>query len=127
MCIRDRHSSGASVKSKQREKLIELQGADGNGGRQQSCVETLQTARYRYITVSYTHLPSLNLLEKVGFIKDGVLRKRRIDKNKMCIRDRYTMDLTMRSIHQRWHSTLPDLCVSKRLWQRPHLYYLSLS
>lgn len=43
------HSSGASVKSKQREKLIELQGADGNGGRQQSCVETLQTARYRYI------------------------------------------------------------------------------
>ena len=22
----------------------------------------------------------------------------------------------MRSIHQRWHSTLPDLCVSKRLW-----------
>ena len=25
--------------------------------------------------------PSLNLLEKVGFIKDGVLRKRRIDKN----------------------------------------------
>lgn len=41
--------SGQSVKTQQRSKLTELQGADGNGGKQQSCVENLQSARYRYL------------------------------------------------------------------------------
>lgn len=38
--------------------------------------------------------PSLNLLEKVGFIKDGVLRKRRIDKNTGEYRDLVVYSIT---------------------------------
>ena len=38
--------------------------------------------------------PSLNLLEKVGFIKDGVLRKRRIDKNTRESRDLVVYSIT---------------------------------
>ena len=37
---------------------------------------------------------SLNLLEKVGFIKDGVLRKRRIDKNTGEYRDLVVYSIT---------------------------------
>ena len=39
----------------------------------------------------------------------------------------YTMDLTMRSTLLKWHSTSLDLWHSKRLWQKLHQYYLSLS
>ena len=33
----------------------------------------------------------------------------------------------MKSILPRWHSILPDLCVSRKLWLRQLQYYLSLS
>ena len=39
--------------------------------------------------------PSLNMLEKVGFIKDGVLRKRRIEKNTGEYRDLVVYSITM--------------------------------
>ena len=39
----------------------------------------------------------------------------------------YMTDLTMKSILPRWHSILPDLCVSRKLWLRQLQYYLSLS
>ena len=44
-----KNASGQSVKNKQRQELISLQGADGAGGMQQACVETLQAARYKYL------------------------------------------------------------------------------
>ena len=44
-----KNASGQSVKNKQRQKLVSLQGADGNGGMQQACVESLQAARYKYL------------------------------------------------------------------------------
>ena len=44
-----KNASGQSVKNKQRQELISLQGADGAGGVQQACVETLQAARYKYL------------------------------------------------------------------------------
>ena len=44
-----KNASGQSVKNKQRQELISLQGADGTGGMQQACVETLQAARYKYL------------------------------------------------------------------------------
>ena len=39
----------------------------------------------------------------------------------------YTMDHTMRSIHQRWHSTSLVLWHSRRLWLRLTQFFLSLS
>ena len=39
----------------------------------------------------------------------------------------YTMVLTMKSIHQKWHSTLPDLWHSRKLCRRLILFSLSLS
>lgn len=44
-----KNASGQSVKNKQRQKLVSLQGADGTGGMQQACVESLQAARYKYL------------------------------------------------------------------------------
>ena len=44
-----KNASGQSVKNKQRQELVSLQGADGTGGMQQACVESLQAARYKYL------------------------------------------------------------------------------
>ena len=44
-----KNASGQSVKNKQRQELVSLQGADGTGGMQQVCVESLQAARYKYL------------------------------------------------------------------------------
>lgn len=44
-----KNASGQSVKNKQRQELVSLQGTDGTGGMQQACVESLQAARYKYL------------------------------------------------------------------------------